>query len=166
MVVGRRSAHRGAMVLQDTVEVHASSSEVFAFFGDMDNARYRGWHPDHKVFRWTRGKGLKVGNEFYFEEVIAGKLLKKHVIFTRIDEGSRIEFAPTFRLMRLFLPRLVFRLETIAEHHYRVIAEIFLRIGPLAARWNKRELDAVRAHMRVEGINLKRFVERRHEHAG
>ena len=77
----------------------------------MDNARYLGWHPDHKVFRWTRGKGLKVGNEFYFEEVIAGKLLKKDVAFTRIDEGVRVEFAPTCWLMRLFLPRLVFGLE-------------------------------------------------------
>lgn len=149
------------MILQDTVEVHASPSDVFAFFEGMDNARYLGWHPDHKVFRWTRGKGLKVGNAFYFEEVIAGKLLKKNVVFTRIEEGALIEFAPTFWLMRLFLPRLVFRLECIAEHHYRFIAEIFVRVGPLAARLNKREFDAVREHMHVEGINLKCFLENR-----
>ena len=154
------------MILHDAVEVHTCPADVFAFFDGMDNARYLGWHPDHKVFRWTRGKGLKVGNEFYFEEVIAGKLLKKNVAFTRIDEGVRIEFAPTFWLMRLFLPRLVFRLEHIAAHHYRLIAEIFLRVGPLGARLNRREFDAVREHMRVEGINLKRFVENRHEHAG
>jgi hypothetical protein len=150
------------MVLRDTVEVHASPSDVFGFFEDMDNARYLDWHPDRKVFRWTRGKGLKAGNEFYFEEVIAGKLLKKNVVFTHIEDGARIEFTPTFRLMRLFLPRLLFRLEGIGEHHYRFIAEIFLRLGPLAARLNERELDAVREHMRVEGINLKRFAENRH----
>jgi hypothetical protein len=45
------------MILRDTIELHASPSDVFAFFEDMDNARYLGWHPDHKVFRWTRGKG-------------------------------------------------------------------------------------------------------------
>lgn len=154
------------MILRDEVEVHASPTDVFAFFDGMDEARYLGWHPDHKIFRWTRGKGLTVGNEFYFEEVIAGKLLKKNVAFTRIDEGLRIEFAPTFWLMRLLLPRLVFRLEQVAAHHYRFIAEIFLRVGPLGARLNKREFDAVREHMRVEGINLKRFVEKRAEHAG
>jgi hypothetical protein len=61
----------------------------------------------------------------------------------------------------------VFRVEPVAEQGYRFIAEIHLRVGPLAARLNRRELDAVREHMRVEGINLKRFVERRHdEHAG
>lgn len=150
------------MVLRDTVEVRASPSDVFAFFDDMDKARYLGWHPDHKVFRWTNGKGLKVGNECYFEEIIAGKLLKKNVVFTRI-EGAHIEFAPTFWLMRLLLPRLVFRLEQIAERHYRFIAEIFLRVGPLAARLNRRDFDAVREHMRLEGINLKRFVESRHD---
>ena len=152
------------MVLRDALEVHASAADIFAFFDGMDNARYLGWHPDHKAFRWTRGEGLKVGNEFLFEEVIAGRLLKKNVAFTRIDE-AHIEFAPTWWLLRLFLPRLVFRLEKIAEHHYRFIAEIVLRAGPLARRLNKRELDAVREHMRVEGLNLKRFVERRHQQA-
>jgi hypothetical protein len=32
-------------------------------------------------------------------------------------------------------------------------------MGPLAARLNKRELDAVREHMRIEGVNLKRILE-------
>lgn len=150
------------MVLRDTVEVRGSPSDVFVFFEGMDNARYLAWHPDHKVFRWTRGQGLQVGNEFSFEEVIAGKRLRKSVAFTRIQDGARIEIAPTGWLMRLFLPRLVFRLERMADRHYRFIAEIFLRVGPLAARLNRREFDAVREHMRVEGINLKRFVEGRH----
>jgi hypothetical protein len=152
------------MILRDTIEVCASSSDVFAFFEGMDAVRYVGWHPDHRVFRWTRGRGLKVGNEFYFEEVIGGKLLKKNVVITRIDDGAHIEFAPTFWLMRLFLPRLVFRLEKMAEQRYRFIAEIFLRVGPLAARLNTREFDAVREHMRIEGVNLKRSVETRPHH--
>jgi hypothetical protein len=58
-------------------------------------------------------------------------------------------------------PRLVFRLETVGPARYRFIAEIFLRVGPLAARLNKREFDAVREHMRIEGINLKGFAEGR-----
>ncbi len=150
------------MILRDSIDVNASPADVFAFFEDMDNARYLSWHPDHKVFRWTRGKGLKVGNEFHFEEVIAGKLLTKNVAFTRIEEGTHIEFAPTFWLMRLFLPRLVFRLEALAVGQYRFVAEIFIRVGPLGRRLNRREFDAVREHMRIEGVNLKRFVEDRH----
>ncbi len=154
------------MILRDSIEIEAFPDAVLAFFDGMDQDRYLGWHPDHKVFRWVRGRGLKVGNAFYFEEVIAGKLLKKEVVFTRIDEGGHIEFAPTFWLMRLFLPRLVLRLEALGTGRYRVIAEIFLRAGPLAARLNKREFDAVREHMRIEGINLKRFVESTSRQAG
>lgn len=147
------------MVLSDSIEVHAPRATFFEFFEDMDNARYLSWHPDHKIFRWTRGKGVSAGNEFYFEEVIAGKLLKKNVVFTRIEPDRHIEFAPTFWLMRLLLPRLIFRVEAAGADSFRFIAEIHIRTGPLGARLNKREFGAVREHMRIEGINFKRFAE-------
>lgn len=146
-------------MLRDSIVVHARPDAVFAFFDGMHQERYLAWHPDHRLFRWTRGQGLAIGNRFYFEEVIAGKRLKKNVVFTRIDAGRHIEFAPTFWLLRLFLPRLVFRLEALEGSGYRFVAEIFVRTGPIGARLNRREFDAVREHMRVEGLNLKRFVE-------
>lgn len=149
------------MLPSDTIDIQARPADVFAFLDGMDLARYLAWHPDHKLFAWTRARGLKLGHRFYFEEVIAGKLLKKQVVLTRIDGGRHIEFAPTFWLMRLLLPRMVFRLELVAGQHYRFVAEIFLRAGPIAARLNRREFDAVREHMRIEGINLKRFVSSR-----
>ncbi len=149
---------RSRMILRDTTEVACAPEAIFEFFGDMES-RYAQWHPDHKLFRWVAGRGVAVGNVFHFEEVIAGKLLKKTVVFTRIEAHSHIEFAPTFWLMRLFLPRLLFRIEGAAPSVCRLVAEIHLRMGPLAARLNRRELDAVREHMRLEGINLKRIIE-------
>ena len=147
------------MVLRNSIEVRAQPSTMFEFFEGMTNERYLSWHPDHKLFRWTAGRGVKLGHRFYFEEVIAGKLLKKSVEFTRIEPHAHIEFAPTFWLMRLFLPRLVFRAELVGPGVYRFVAEIFLRVGPLGARLNKREFDAVREHMRIEGVNFKRHAE-------
>jgi hypothetical protein len=147
------------MVLRDAIEVHASPATLFAFFDGMSQARYLGCHPDHKVFRWTRGQGVAVGSRCYFEEVIAGKLLKKGVEFTRVDPARHIECVPTFWLMRLFLPRLVFRTEAVSADTFRFIAEIPLRVGPIGARLNKREFDAVCEHMRTEGINFERFAE-------
>jgi hypothetical protein len=41
----------------------------------------------------------------------------------------------------------------------RVTAQIHLRMGPLAQRANRKDLAAVREHMRGESINLKRIVE-------
>lgn len=147
------------MVLRDAIDVHAPPVRLFEFFDGMSQARYVAWHPDHKVFRWTQGQGLAAGNRFHFEEVIAGKLLRKTVELTRVEPGSHIEFAPVFWPMRLLLPRLVFRAEPVAPDRFRFVAEIFLRVGPLGARLNRREFDAVREHMRIEGLNFKRFAE-------
>lgn len=146
------------MVLRDSVEVAAEISAFFTFFDGMTNERYLSWHPDHKVFRWTGQPGVRLGNRCYFEEVIAGKLLKKSVEFTRADP-QYIAFRPTFWPMRLLLPELVFRAEGLHSGAFRFIGEIFVRVGPIGARLNKREFDAVREHMHVEGINFKRFAE-------
>jgi hypothetical protein len=147
------------MILRDAIDVRATPADIFSFFDGLNQDRYLQWHPDHRTLRWTRGRGLGVGNEFYFEEVIAGKLLKKTVVFTRIDPERQIEFAPTFWLMRVFLPRLVFRVEPIGGGLHRFVAEIHLRVGPIGERLNRREFDAIRAHMKLEGVNLKRLVE-------
>jgi signal transduction histidine kinase/nitroreductase/CheY-like chemotaxis protein len=145
------------MILRDQTDVQASASAVFAFFEDIER-HYLAWHPDHRLFRWTLGRGLALGHRFHFEEVIAGKLLKKTVRITRLEPGRLLEFVPTFWLMRLVLPRMLFRIEPLAGGAQRVVAEIHLRVGPLGARLNRREFDAVRAHMRLEGINLERMV--------
>lgn len=147
------------VILREITDVHATPKAIFQFFEEMEG-HYLQWHPDHKLFRWVSGRGLAEGNVFYFEEVIAGKLLKKKVVFTCIECHTHIEFAPTFWLLRLFLPRLSFHIEQPSPGLCRFVAEIHLRMGPLAARLHKRELDAVREHMRVEGLNLKALVER------
>jgi len=145
------------MILRDTIVINAKPEAVFRFFDEME-ANYLAWHPDHVLFRWVSGQGVAEGNVFHFEEYIAGKLLKKHVVFTRVVAGQHIEFAPTFWLMRLFLPRMLFRLERERDG-LRFIAEVHLRMGPLAQRAHAKELAAVREHMRVEGLNIKQIVE-------
>jgi hypothetical protein len=146
------------LVLRNTIDIEAPPLAVFAFFEDIER-HYLYWHPDHKLFRWTKGRGLALGNEFHFEEVIHGKLLKKTVALTRIEPGRHIEFAPTLWLMRMLLPRMLFHIHPLPDGSQRVRAEIHLRVGPLGARLNRREFDAVREHMRLEGVNLKRIVE-------
>ncbi len=147
------------MRLRDTIEVQAPVGAFFAFFEGMSQERYLAWHPDHQRFDWTRGQGVASGNRFHFEEVIAGKLLKKSVEFTRIEPDQHIEFRPTFWLMALLLPRLIFRIEPVRPGCFRFVAEIVIRTGPVGAWLNRREFDAVREHMRVEGENFKRFAE-------
>jgi hypothetical protein len=139
------------MILRDTTDIRSTPEAIFQFFRQME-WHYVRWHPDHRLFRWVTGGTLATGNIFYFEEVIAGKLLKKNVVLTRVDPPAHIEFAPTFWLMRLFLPRLLFRIEVTAPQVCTLVAEIHLRMGPLAARINQRELEAVREHQVVAQI--------------
>lgn len=145
------------MIISETSPViHASPKDFFAFFADMET-NYVRWHADHLLFRWLDPPALNAGVRFHFEERIAGELLAKTVVFTRVEPGSLIEFAPTSRLFRLFLPRIAFRL-TPVEGGLTVTQDIRLRIGPLAARLHRRKLDAVRCHMRQEGENLGRLL--------
>lgn len=145
------------MMLVDSITLRASPEAVFRFFDEMET-HYLAWHPDHLLFRWEHGRGVALGNIFSFAERIGGKHLAKRVVFTRVIPNRHLEFAPTFWLMRLFLPRMVFRVAP-ESGGCRFTAEIHLRIGPLAQRAQRKELAAVREHMRVEGENLKRIVE-------
>ena len=116
------------------------------------------WHPDHVLFEWVEGRSLKEGTVFYFEEYMAGKLLKKRVRFTKIEADEHIEFAPTFWLLRLFLPRFAFHIDRHGDR-CKLAARMHIRIGPLAKRLHQKEFHAVRQHIRAEGQNLKRLLE-------
>jgi uncharacterized protein YndB with AHSA1/START domain len=146
------------MILSETSPtIRAAPEAVFAFFLGMESA-YRRWHPDHLLFRWLDPPALRPGVRFHFEERIDGTLQKKTMAFTRIEPGSLIEFAPTSRLLRVLLPRISFRVSPV-DGGVTVTQDVHLRIGPLAARLNRRELAAVRRHMRQEGENLQRLLE-------
>jgi hypothetical protein len=79
---------RRSMILKDGTLIEAPPERIFEFFAHMEE-NYAAWHPDHVAFRWTKGKGLEPGVEFYFEEYIGGKLLKKTVRFTKIVNAVR-----------------------------------------------------------------------------
>lgn len=91
------------------------------------------------------------------------------MVYTRVEPGRLVEFAPQSRLVRLLLPRMRFRIEPSPGDAgggagdegsgCRVVQEIHIRIGPLGARLNRKELDAVRRHMKEEGDNMKRLLE-------
>lgn len=145
------------MLLEESTRTSASPSAVYRFFETMDE-NYTRWHPDHVEFRWIDGGGLAKGNEAYFEERIGGKLQRKTVRFTEIDPDRYIEFEPTSRLVALLMPSISFTIDPTSDG-CEVTQRITVRTGPIGARLNRREFDAVRKHMREEGENLKRILE-------
>ncbi len=145
------------VIVEDSTLIKAGPEAVFHFFDEMET-HYLAWHPDHVRFRWERGRGVRRGNVFSFDERIAGKLLKKRVVFTHIVPNQHIEFAPVFWLMPLFLPRLLYRVAPELEG-CRFTTEVHLRMGSLGQRAHRTELNAVREHMHAKRENLKRIVE-------
>lgn len=143
---------------EDSIPIAAPPEAAFAFFENME-ANYTHWHPEHLKFEWTRGRGLEAGTEFYFEETIAGKLQKKRVRITDVQKDRYFAFQPTNPVFRFFLPHLSFGFEPDADGHvFRAIIDLH-GIGLLGTRLNKREFDAVQAHMAEEGRNLKAILE-------
>lgn len=145
------------MLLEETTRIEASPDVVYRFFEEMEE-NYERWHPDHSTFRWVEGGALEVGNKAYFEEEIAGKLQRKTVEFTEIDPDRYIEFRPTSRVIGLLMPHISFTI-TPRSDGCELLQRIRVRTGPIGARLNRREFDAVREHMREEGENLKQISE-------
>ncbi len=143
---------------EDSIAIAAPPSAGFAFFENMD-ANYVRWHPDHLKFEWRNGRGLAVGNEFYFEERIAGKLQRKLTRITEVRPDRYFAFTMVNPIFRFFLPHLSFGFEPDGDGMvFR--AELRLHgIGPLGRRLNKREFDAVEVHMAEEGRNLRALLE-------
>jgi len=121
-------------------------------------SNYTRWHPDHICFEWRKGPGVARGNVFYFEETITGEHQKKEVAFTDVIPDRYLEFAPTNGFFRLFLPRISFEMKQIGSKT-ELVAQVVIRMGPIAAWFHKQQIALVRQHMCEEGENLKKLVE-------
>ena len=97
------------------------------------------------------------GAEAYFEERIAGEYRKAGPVH-RIIPDRYIEFTPRPRLVELLMPSISFSVDPRMGGPV-LTQRIRIRTGPIGARLNRREFDAVRIHMREEGENLKSILE-------
>jgi hypothetical protein len=145
------------MILRSEIRIQARPEHVMEFFEAMEE-NYTRWHPDHHRFEWIEGRGVAEGVVFEFDEEVAGKRQKREALYTHVVEGQHLEFAPTSKLIRLFLPRMLFRLSPQGDG-LLFVQELHVRIGPLGAWLNRNEFEAVRQHMKEEGENLKRLLE-------
>lgn len=146
------------MKFEDKIMINDSCEKVYGFFEKMKD-NYLIWHPEHKTFEWRKGKGLAVGNIFYFEEEIGGQLLKKETRFTKIIPNRYIEFKMVNWFFRWFIPKMTFIFEP-EKNGCLFTAQVFLRgIGPIGKWAHQKEFMAVRQHMQEEGENLKSLIE-------
>jgi hypothetical protein len=144
------------VILRAETWIRTSADALIQFFDGMEE-NYTIWHPEHHSFTWIEGSGVAERVVSEFDETVAGKRQRKKMVFTHVGDG-RIEFAPVSRLIRLLLPRVVFDIAPDGDG-CRLIQEVHVRVGPLGARLNRKEFEAVQQHMEEEGANLKALME-------
>jgi hypothetical protein len=62
--------------LKDSIDIKTTPEKIWDFFINLER-NYKSWHPeDHILFKWTKGKPMELGSQWYAEEVLGGKIFK------------------------------------------------------------------------------------------
>jgi len=151
--------------LKDTIEIKATPEKVFEWLVKRfkDKESYQAWHPDHVDIRWIKGDPLQEGSIVYAEEYLHGYLHKLKFRITKIVPNRVIEYRSLFPLS-ILAPGNTFLIEPKGEND-----SIFTAMGSLRLpRWlfeklhkkHKNKIEATEQHMKEEGENLKRALEK------
>ena len=143
--------------LEDSIQIKATPEKVFKWLVHIEE-NCRVWHPDHIDLRWIKGKPFEEGSTLYFEEYLHGKLHKGKFLCSRVEPDRKIEYRPLFP-MSIICPKGSFIIKPKGECCI-FTATTYLRVGPLFSRLAKNNIEAIRKHIKEEGENLKRLLER------
>lgn len=149
------------LILKHSIGINASPDRVWNFFVHLDR-NYKLWHPkDHILFRWTRGKPLKVGSKFYAEQYALGKqTIYKGKISEIIPERKIvIKFSFPISIATTKIEWLIEPVDTGSVF----TAITYMRFGGIYERFFKKDLEILikshDKHVGIEGENLKKVVE-------
>jgi len=151
--------------LKDSIEVKARPEEVYNWLIQRmrDKESYQAWHPDHVDIRWIKGEPLKEGSILYAEEYLQGHLHKLKFRITKIVPKRLIAYRSLFPLS-ILAPGNKFIIEPKGNDSC-----IFTAMGSLKIpRWlflrphkkHEHKIEATERHMKEEGENLKRALEK------
>ena len=152
------------VILTDSIEINASPGQIYEFFMNLNHDTYKQWVPgDHVAFCWLKGKPWQKGAVVYAEEYMHGKLHKLKFRIEEVVPEKKIVYAPASWLLRIYFPKNSFSMEK-TNGACIFTASVHLRIGRigkwLAKNHIREGLASVKEHMREEGENLKKLLER------
>jgi len=153
------------VILTDSIEIETTPDKIFNFLTSIvDDQSYRAWHEDdHVSFRFLEGQNWAEGSVIYAEEFIHGKLHKLKFKITKIVPNRKLEYVPVSPFLRRYFPKNEFIIEP-KEESCLFIASGTYRLGWIAKTFFKKAvedgLNSVKKHMKEEGENLKRILEK------
>lgn len=151
----------GCMIrLRDSILIDVPPERVWAWLNELPT-HYREWHPAHVTCRYDRGECLEVGAVLYVEEYFHERVHRLRLRATEVVPGRVMRyrnhgFTGAFLLEpanggTCFTAELNFGIRTPVIGHL---------LDALLQRVLGSRLAAFQTHMREEGENLKRVLER------
>lgn len=150
------------IVLSDTIEISAPAKEIYLFFLRFQE-NYLAWHPDHTFCRYLTDGPMGIGSVIYIEELLHGKPHKLKLRITRLEPYSLIEYHNFMGTKGLFLFEQKSSDSTLftAELRFGLDIPILEKLlDPILRLLLSRQLKGIHKHIKEEGENLKRIVER------
>ncbi|MDI6883195.1 MAG: SRPBCC family protein [Patescibacteria group bacterium] len=147
------------ITLKDSIEIKTTPEKIEEWLRNLGEY-YKEWHPDHVKWVNVTG-GLDEGDIIYFEEYLHGKLHKFKCKITKIERNKKgvIEFKGLSFLERIFAEKGSFIIEP-KEDSCIFTATLSSRFSWLISIFFKEMIEVVKKHMKEEGENLKRLLEK------
>jgi hypothetical protein len=144
------------ITLKDSIEITTTPDNIFKWLKNLDK-HYKEWHPDH--VKWINETGgLDEGDIVYYEEYLHGELHKIRSKIMKVEKNKRIEFRNLFPIS-IICPKGSFIVEP-GEETCIFTATLSFRFGNLFSKLAKSRVEALKKHIREEGENLKRLLEK------
>ena len=142
--------------LKHSIRINKSPKAMIGWLGHFTD-KYQQWHSDHVMAKWIKGNKFSKGSILYSEEYLGGKLEKLRFQVTRNENGI-IEYNLLFP-ESIICPKGSF---SFKPHKKGSIftATLSFRFGYLLSILFPRKLKAIKQHMKEEGENLKRLLEK------
>lgn len=130
--------------------------KVFKWLKNLDK-HYKEWHPDH--VKWINETGgLDEGDIVYYEEYLHGELHKIRSKITKVEKNKRIEFKNLFPIS-IICPKGSFIIKPRGDNCI-FTSTLSFRFGYIFLKLAKSRVEALKKHIREEGENLKRLLEK------
>ena len=148
------------ITLRDQIEINTTPKEVFKGLMKVFSSQehFKRWHEDHVKCLWLKGEPFEIGSILYVEEYLHGKLHKMKFLGTQFDPPRKIEYSLLFP-MSLICPKGSFIIEE-EEGKSIFTATLSFRFGWLFSLFAEGRIGAIKNHMREEGENLKKLLEK------
>ncbi len=146
--------------LRDSITIRTTPEQLFNWLESMPQ-EYGSWHPDHVSYQVLSGSMQQVGSQVECKEYLHGKLHSMRFRLTKLDPGRRMEYEIAALGKGAFevIPKGE-EVEFVAEVDLGSEAPLIGRVADAALRiMFRRRLEAMREHMREEGVNLKKIIE-------